>query len=90
MLSLLYHGVKIQQHFVSSSCMLLADKTLPKIWLNPGLNLTIFQGTGPSLFIFHFSGRNTCQSHVSYRKVLMTRGLVLRSQKEPGIFKRIS
>ena len=87
MLSLLYHGVEIQQHFVNSSCMFLANKTLLTIWLNPGLNLTIFQGTGPALFIFQFSGRNACQSHVSYRKVLMTLGLVLRSQKNLAFLK---
>ena len=88
MLSLLYHGVKIQQHFVNASCMSLANKTLPTIWLNPGSNLTIFQGTGPALFIFHFSGRNTCQSHLSYRKVLlMTLGLVLLSQKNLAFLK---
>ena len=44
-LSLLYLGVKAQQHFVSSSCTFLDEKTLLKTWLNPGLNLTIFQGT---------------------------------------------
>ena len=27
--------------------MFLDEKTLLEIWLNPGLNLTIFQGTGP-------------------------------------------
>ena len=31
--------------------MFLANETLLTIWLNPGLNLTIFQGTGPALFI---------------------------------------
>ena len=67
--------------------MFLANKTLLTIWLNPGLNLTIFQGTGPALFIFQFSGRNTCQSHVSYPKVLMTLGLVLRSQKNLAFLK---
>ena len=34
--------------FLRSSCMFLDKKTLLKIWLNPGLNLTIFRGTGPS------------------------------------------
>ena len=47
MLSLLYLWVKAQQSFVSSSCMFWAKKTLFKIWLNPGLNLTTFRGTGP-------------------------------------------
>ena len=47
LLSLLYLGVKAQQYFVSWSCMFLDQKTLFKIWLNPGLNLSIFRGTGP-------------------------------------------
>ena len=42
-----YLGVKAQQYFFSSSCMSLDKKTLLKTWLNPGLNLTIFWGTGP-------------------------------------------
>ena len=37
--------VKAQLYFVSSSYMLLHKKTLFKIWLNPGLNVTIFRGT---------------------------------------------
>ena len=89
MLSLLYHGVKIQQHFVNASCMFLANKTLPTIWLNPGSNLTIFQGTGPALFIFHFSGRNTCQSHLS-QGIINDTGSCFAIPEEPGIFKRIS
>ena len=47
MLSFLFFEVKTQQYFVSSSNMFLDKKTLLKIWLNPGLNLIIFQGTGP-------------------------------------------
>ena len=42
-----YLGVKAQQYFFSSSCMSLDKKTLLKTRLNPGLNLTIFWGTGP-------------------------------------------
>ena len=49
MLSSLNLGVKTQKYFVSSSNMFLDKKTLLKIWLNPGLNLTIFRGTEPSL-----------------------------------------
>ena len=30
--------------------MFLGKKALLKIWINPGLNLTIFRGTGPRLF----------------------------------------
>ena len=47
MLSSLNLGVKTQQHFVSCSDVFLGKKTLLEIWLNPGLKLTIFQGTGP-------------------------------------------
>ena len=46
-LSSLNLEVKAQRYFVSSSDMFLDKKTLLKIWLNPGLNLTIFRGTGP-------------------------------------------
>ena len=43
MLSLLYLEVKAEQYFATcSSCMFLDKKTFLKIWLNPGLNLTIF------------------------------------------------
>ena len=47
MSSLLYFGVKVEQYFVSSSCIFLDIKTLLKVWLNPGLMLTISRGTGP-------------------------------------------
>ena len=52
MLSLLYLGVKARQYFVSSSCMFLEEKTLLKIWLNPGIN---FRGTVPWAFTVSFS-----------------------------------
>ena len=42
--------VEAQQCFISSGCMFLGKKALLKIWINPGLNLTIFRGTGPRLF----------------------------------------
>ena len=48
MLSSLNLGVKTQKYFVSSSNMFLDKKTLLKIGLNPGLNLTIIRGTGAS------------------------------------------
>ena len=51
MLSFLYLVVKTRQYFVTLSCMFLDEKTLLEIWLNPGLNLTIFQGTGPRTFL---------------------------------------
>ena len=35
---------KLELHF-------LRQETLLKIWLNPGLNLTIFRGTGPSCYL---------------------------------------
>ena len=41
MLSSLNLGVKTQKYFVSSSDKFVDEKTLLKIWLNPGLNLTI-------------------------------------------------
>ena len=47
MLSLLHLVVKAQQYFVTSNCMSLDEKILLEIWLNLGLNLTIFRGTGP-------------------------------------------
>ena len=50
MLSLLYLIVKAQQYFVTLSCIFLDEKTVLEIWLNPGLNLTIFRGTGPRCF----------------------------------------
>ena len=36
-----------QANFVSLSYMFLDKKTVLKIWLNLGLNLIIFRGTGP-------------------------------------------
>ena len=47
MLLLLYLVVKTEQYIVTSSCRFLDEKTMLEIWLNPGLNLTIFRGTGP-------------------------------------------
>ena len=47
MLSLLHLVVKAQQYFVTSNCMSLDEKIVFEIWLNLGLNLTIFRGTGP-------------------------------------------
>ena len=41
---------KGQQHFVSSSDMFLDKKTLLANWLNPGLNLPTFRGTGTKCF----------------------------------------
>ena len=47
MLSSLNHGVETQKYFVSLSNMFLDKKTGLRIWLNPGLNLSIFRGTRP-------------------------------------------
>ena len=47
MLSLLYLRVNAQQYFVSLSNTFVDKKTVLKIWLNLGLNLTIIRGTGP-------------------------------------------
>ena len=46
----LFIEVKAQQYFVSSRYMFWDKNTLLKIWLNPGLNLTKFRGTGPRMF----------------------------------------
>ena len=54
MLSLMHIVVKAQHYFVTSSCMLLDEKTVPEIWLNLGLNLTIFRGTGPRFLYVGF------------------------------------
>ena len=45
-----FFQVKAQQYFVSSSYMFLDYKTLLTIWLDPGLNLIIFRGTGHRKF----------------------------------------
>ena len=37
--------------------MFLDEKTVLEICLNPGLNLTIFRGTGPRLFFFFAAPR---------------------------------
>ena len=44
---LLYLRVRAQQYFVSLSYMVVDKKTVLKIWLNVGLNLTFFRGNGP-------------------------------------------
>ena len=62
MLSLLYRLVKAQQYFVTSSCLFLDKKTLLEVWLNPGLNLTIFPGTGPKGLVM-----------IMVKKIIMTK-----------------
>ena len=59
--SLIFLGVKAQQCFVSSRCMFLEKKTLLKIWLNPGLNLIIFRGTGPRFLNQRHLWRSYCK-----------------------------
>ena len=49
MSSLLYLRVKAQQYFESLSYMFLDKKTMLKIWLNPGLNLSSFNEPGPGV-----------------------------------------
>ena len=49
MLSLLYLRVQAQQYFVSLSYMVVDKKTVLKIWLNLGLNLTFLEEPGPVL-----------------------------------------
>ena len=43
-----FSEIKAQQSLVSSCYVFLDKKTLLKILLIPGLNLTIFRGNGPS------------------------------------------
>ena len=56
--------------------MFLDKKTLLKIWLNPGLNLNIFRGTGPSCylivlsFILFFGSENYNGEHRVAKKEL--------------------
>ena len=70
MLSSLNLGLKTQQYFVCLSDMFLDKKTVLEIWLNRGLNLTTFWGTGPrSLGIPELTGR-TLQIVMSDRNVL--------------------
>ena len=48
--------LKARQYFVVSSCMFLDEKTvLGEIWLNAGLNLTIFLEPGVLEFNFYIS-----------------------------------
>ena len=56
MLSSLNLGEKTQKYFVSSSNMFLDKKTFLKIWLNLGLKLTIFRGTGAQLRLLCMRG----------------------------------
>ena len=46
-IQLLYLGIKAKQYFVSLNCTFLDKKFLLKVWLKPGLNLTVFRGNGP-------------------------------------------
>ena len=39
---------------VTSSCMLLHEKTVLEIWLSPGLSLTIFKEPGPDVFFYSY------------------------------------
>ena len=52
MLPLLHLVVKAQQYFLTSSCTFLDKKMVLEVWLNPGLNLNIFRGTGPRTLHF--------------------------------------
>ena len=47
LLSLLYRGVNAQQDCLQLKLHILSKKPSLKTRLNPGLNLTIFRGTGP-------------------------------------------
>ena len=45
--------------FVTSSCMFLDEKTVLEIWLNPGLNFTMFRETGPR-------SENGCKKNMTF------------------------
>ena len=79
MLSFLFFKVKAQQYFVSSSYTFFYKKALRKIWLNPGLNLTIFRGTGPWVLNLNFMGleRMGHPSKGTQREALVYRGHIL-------------
>ena len=75
MLLLLYLVVKTKQYIVTLSCMFLDEKTVLEIWLNPGLNLTIFRRTGPrcervkvmfSFILFVYSSMIRCRLIIDY------------------------
>ena len=80
-LSLLNLEVKTQKYFVSSSDMFLDKKTLLKIWLNPGLNLTSFRGSEPCTWLVYLHNilpilisailfrRRTCTNRLGRRQL---------------------
>ena len=55
-----FFEVKAQEYFVSLNYMFLDKKTLLKIWLYPGLNLTNFRGTGPRSLSVIFKSNEVC------------------------------
>ena len=83
-LSLLYLVAKAQQYFVPSSCMFFDEKTVLKIWLNPGLKLSIFQGTGPWSLFFTLSGHLFSRS-ISHPLACPRRPANLGREREPPI-----
>ena len=93
MLSSLNLRVKTQKYFVSWSNMFLDKKTLLKIWLNPGLNLTIFGGTGPRWFrqAAHFSTINTINKPaLNYRRILIAAVSFCTSSRKKTVKNMIS
>ena len=69
MLLLLYLVVKAKQYFVTSSCIFLDEKTVLEIWLNPGLNLTIFRGTRPRTLLLSATTWSANATHTLFIKV---------------------
>ena len=49
--------------------MFLDEKTVLEIWLNPGLNLTIFQETGPRVFVSLFIRNRVCGACTCLKRI---------------------
>ena len=82
MLSILFFEVKAQQYFVSFSYMFLYKRTLLKIWLNPGLNLTSFEEPGStkcSLMSFGYPRQTINHNSEKLKVIYVKRFAVLRN-----------
>ena len=85
MLSLLHLRVKAQQYFVSLSYIFLDKKNVPKIWLNLGLDLTIFQGTGPTAGTWGLQITDPVFKLLDHAASLVTPYLLKAQSEEPII-----
>ena len=75
-----------QQYFFSSSCMFLDKKTFLKTRLNPGLNLSIFWGTGP----WYYS-KNRWKRGRGCKAIHLSEGFHLsRNDRKIGVFQFVS